>query len=314
VKKSIKILILLCLVHCMPTITMEQAKESTQLADVEENLIDILPTELLEIILLNVYFDVNACDGYDDIPEAICPIKQKLPSISKNIRLVCKAFNLLNDSISKRSSLKDMLKKFYRSLLIKIKDFEYFPELENFLKTGKDNGIISKQIKVVRGSPHIGIKSERVNQLIDMLLFYGADVNSKDDTGNAAIHEALVLHNHEESARNMIIALHGADVNSNKYLAKEIIIKLLAHGADVNLQDKKGYTVFHYALHFHRHGPEACAISFRDGSGCRTLEIIKILLEHGADLNIKNDRGDTARAVAERLSFSDIAEFVKKTL
>jgi len=268
----------------MPTITMGQSAESiNQSIDDEENLIDMLPGELWEIIFFNVYCDENACDGYVYIPDAIDSIKQKLPSISKNIRLVCRAFNLVNDAIGKRNLSKEVLKKFYRSLLIKkIEDFNHFPELENFLKIGNDNGIISKVTYEYLDYSALYGSSKNFNKLITMVLFYGANVNSKDNSGSTAMRQALKW------------CYQKGD------LVKEVIIVLLAHGADVNLQDENGNTALHHV------------VSFYDFFGShRVLEIIKILLEHGADLNIKNNSGDTSLAVAERGSFYDLKQFLR---
>jgi len=271
----------------MPTMTMDQLRESiNQSVESEENLIDILPAELLEIVLLNVYCDGDICNGYQSIYDALDCIKQKLPSISKNMRLVCKIFNFVNDSIGKKSSSKNMLKKFYRSSLIKnwpdYKDLKY-TELEEFLKTGNDNGIISKiTYEYLFYSKLYGSLVENFNRIITMLLFYGANVNSKDNNGSTAMHQALERYYGKED------------------LVKEIIIVLLAHGADVNLQDENGNTVLHDAV-----------CTYDPGAGRKVLEIIKILLDHRADLNITNNAGNTPLTFAERGQFYDLKQFLR---
>jgi len=291
-KNSIKILILLCLAPCIPAMTMEQVNSEAsenELINFEENSenpigILMLPNELLEMILLKVYFDENACDGYEDIPDALDYIKQKLPNIPKNIRLVCRAFNLVNDSISRGSLSKKALKNFYRSLLLKKLsncNCLKYRLLREFLKTGNDNGIISILTFGCLILDYKKIYQCDINKVIDMLLFYGANVNSKNNTGHTAVQNAIMFFGENN-------------------LGKEIINVLLAHGANVNLQNNYGDTALHSAISHYNHvlGPTM-------------LEIIKILLDHGADLNIKNKAGDTPLAIAERGPYYELKKFLR---
>jgi len=226
----IKILILFCIAYCVPVLTMEQAEErsieltameskfTSKSADDLENPIDILilPNELLEMILSYVYFDESACDKCQNIYEGL----EKLLNIFKDISFVCKTF------YSVSHSLKDKLREFYKVLLV-IKFYEKIQNTEvgKFIITRNDNGVISKVTSdyfknyYTRG----GYVKLVVNRVI-LLLFYGANVNSKDKFCNTAMHQAVLYFNRDDN------------------VMKDVIKILLAHGADVDIKNNNGDT------------------------------------------------------------------------
>jgi len=271
-KSFIKILILLCLAHLIPIIAMEEAeKMSSQSANLAE---DILPNELWTMILPQVYFNENIC-LHQNISEALDSIKQELPKISKNIRLVCRTFNFLNKSIGEMSYSKDKLKEFYRSLLIK-----KFPRILNdiiFIKTKNNTDIIFEIISICSKDPKIDL-----DKAIALLLFFGPNVNDKDIKGNSVLHAAIPMH-----------------LQFNNNLAKEVIGALLDHGADINIQNNYGNTALHSAIS-----------SFLFFGKRHTIEIIKILLDRGANLTITNNDGDTPIDLAKRSTSNELKELL----
>jgi len=283
---------MVCLAYIMPTLTMEEDNSELvgdQLTNFDESPIYILPAELLEMILLKVFFDESACDGCQNIYEALDYIKQKLPDISKNFRFVCKKFNSANNSIISMSSSKDKLKVFYRSLLIEkylhlVDDSNLMnKEIKNFLITGNDNGIICKIIDPCSFdfSKKTGFQEHNLTQIISLLLFYGANVNSKDEYGNSALHSAMFRYK---------------DDTEDSFAIKEVFKLLLIKGADVNIQDDNGDTVLHLTLFI-----QSCASK---------LGIVKILLDHNVDISIPNNNGDTVKASVERNQYREFKELL----
>lgn len=97
-----------------------------------------------------------------------------------------------------------------------------------------------------------------------------------------------------------IPALHCAIEQGNRALV-EILCQ---HGADVNFRDRSGTTPLHRAV-----DTEADAACQMDQAP--SLEIIKVLLELGADPNGETSPGNTSLSIAERYGFSDVIELLK---
>jgi len=319
-KNFIKILILVCLAHFMPTIAMEQAEETpNQSAILAE---DILPNELWAMILFQVYLDENICIQ-QNIFKTLDSIKQKLPNISKNISLVCKAFNFLNKSISTSSSSKNELKEFYRFFLIrKFQDILTHRDLGKFIRTRRDDdGIISQVLSYHSKYFAAGLPLHKV---IALLLFYGANVNSKDKHDYNTVHKAVSIAEYgltlDGGKLITILLAQGADVDAQTpggqtalhlavcmnliYNSIGIIKILLDYGADVNIQNHNGDTALHRAISHH-----ATAIQNPEFK-CNMIYRIKLLLDHGANLTIANNDGDTPTALAERSSSDELKKLL----
>jgi hypothetical protein len=69
---------------------------------------------------------------------------------------------------------------------------------------------------------------------------------------------------------------------------------LLDHGADINVQEKRGRTPLHVA------------------SGFGALEVVRLLLEHGADVEQKDNEGKTALQVAAGTRRDEIVELLRE--
>jgi len=115
------------------------------------------------------------------------------------------------------------------------------------------------------------------------LLEEGADLNFQDSTGNSALHYSLSNYGHCKNV-NMFLTRKNIDVNlRNKASQTPILLtldnsyikKLIALGADVNVQDYSGKTPLHYAC------------------GKNDPELVDLLLSNGAKVNIKDNLGFT---------------------
>lgn len=132
-------------------------------------------------------------------------------------------------------------------------------------------------------------------EIVKYLVENGADINAKDNSGRTAL----------------IWASYEGKLGVVKYLVDK--------GADINVKDNEGYTALIWALIFEKlnvveYFIESCAIDIdakynikyfgnvKDGSYTILmiasmkgyLEIVKYLVDKGADINIENDKCDTA--------------------
>nr|WCB87159.1 CPPV348 ankyrin repeat protein [Cooks petrelpox virus] len=127
------------------------------------------------------------------------------------------------------------------------------------------------------------------NNMIDLLLEYGADANNINDY-YAPIH--LAVDNEDEKILKLLIS-HGADINMKdtynsssplhhaiKNINTNILKILLDNGADVDSRNRYGCTPIYYAI---------CDNNF---------DVVNILLEYGADVNVVDSSGNTPLTVS----------------
>lgn len=105
-------------------------------------------------------------------------------------------------------------------------------------------------------TPAFGLAQIWNGQTADALLQAKADLKATDDSGWTILHYAA------------------------KYGNAPAVSGLIARGLDVNARSKGGYTPLHIAT--------------RTGYGFPSVEIIRSLLDHGADRNLKTQKGFTA--------------------
>lgn len=149
-------------------------------------------------------------------------------------------------------------------------------------------------------------------EIVKLLIKRGARVNAVTDTFGLTPLTRAASAGHADVVKYLIA--HGADVNinvsshgSSTYLMGEgiwarrqsplgaaafqarlpVIDILLEHGAKIDAQDGSAYTPLMWAADI----------------GSR--ETIMLLLKHGADRNIKSDKGETAKDIATRYGFTE---------
>ncbi|XP_010047932.2 potassium channel AKT1 [Eucalyptus grandis] len=145
-----------------------------------------------------------------------------------------------------------------------------------------------------RTSLHIAASKGSENCVL-LLLDFGADPNSRDSEGSVPLWEAM-LGGHEPVIK--LLAENGANISSgdvgqfactaaeqnNLYLLKEIV----HYGGDVTLPSGQGYTALHIAV------------------SEDNLEIVKFLLEQGADMDKSDTFGWTPWDLADQQGHEEI--------
>jgi ankyrin repeat protein len=175
------------------------------------------------------------------------------------------------------------------------------------------------------------------NDLVELLLAHGADVNAKDNGNYTALHEAA-LAGHNDLVE--LLLAHGADVNTKDkdgftalhdaawHGYKDVVELLLAHGADVNAKDNNGYTALSSAVYkcykdvvelLLAHGADVNAknnttrsTALHDAAWHGYKDVVELLLAHGADINAKDNIGYTALHEAEVQRHNDVAELLRQ--
>ncbi len=172
-----------------------------------------------------------------------------------------------------------------------------------------------------------------------LLLKHGADVHSKDPLGMTPLHWA--------STRALplvtLLVAHGADIHARDNLGKtplhfaakgsrpDVAAFLLDHGAELEARDKEGETPLILAAH----GGDETTVSFfleqgasvhayAEKAACERYSplhaavghnrtaVVKLLLEHGADVNLQGPGGCTPLDVAEEKRPQRFATLLRK--
>ncbi|KAK7753036.1 hypothetical protein SLS62_004985 [Diatrype stigma] len=157
---------------------------------------------------------------------------------------------------------------------------------------------------------------------IRLLLHHGADVNavveeaesSQDNRHDlkSALHFACGLpHHHDAMAKSLV--KRGSVVNAvdthgmtpifeycNPPAPTNTLSWLIKNGANVNHQDKSGRTPLHHAV---IHRPRCTTESDK---------LVAILVQHGADITIRDNEGLTAEEIAAKGNDPDAKVFLKK--
>ena len=171
-------------------------------------------------------------------------------------------------------------------------------------------------------------------QVISFLVEHGANVDLQDKNGQTALHYAIP---HARRSHDVLSCLikNGANVNiraNDNYTPlmraikdsnENVVTFLVEHGANMDLRDKNGETVLHYAaVHY---SDRKSIISCREVLSClikngadvdaRTNEectplmkaslnghynVVECLVKHGADVKLQDKNGDTALHYAIR--------------
>jgi hypothetical protein len=151
------------------------------------------------------------------------------------------------------------------------------------------------------------------------LLEHGADPNERKDGDSAT----AILAGRGAAEPVVVLLDFGADLNPHRHASwrtplaaaasrghLEMMRLLLARGADPNLEDGPGMVYAAYGGNLEAiqlladHGADVNRAD-RNGvtplaAGIRRLEVVRALLELGADRSLKNSRGETAYAIARQ--------------
>jgi cytohesin len=136
-------------------------------------------------------------------------------------------------------------------------------------------------------------------EIAELLLANGADVNAKDEVGFTPLH-----HVGSKDVAKLLLA-KGANVNAEggpfggmtplegvaSYKDAEVLEVLIANGANVKVG---GGRALHYAA-FQAHLPS-----------------VKVLLANGADVNARNEDGETSLRMAKRRGLRQLADLLRQ--
>jgi ankyrin repeat protein len=184
-------------------------------------------------------------------------------------------------------------------------------------------------------------------EMVQVLLDYRVDVNTRRDGGLAPLHDASYrtpfsrIHNVVQSWPDTVQLLlkHGAAanvraLNNSTPLHRamengsiEIVRMLLEHGANVGAKDNEGRTPLHKAAEYGRnevvrvlleHGANVCVM---DNEGRTPLheavencniELVRMLLELGANVGAKDDEGRTPLHKAAEYGMDEVVRVLLK--
>jgi len=178
--------------------------------------------------------------------------------------------------------------------------------------------LLIKEGDDINGTDHSGytalhLAAEKGHlEIVDLLLQSGAEVDAVNNDGYTALYKA-VSSGHTDVVR--LLLEHNTDVNikDTNDLAplhvavdggyEEIVNLLLARGADVNIKDKTGiYSPLYLAI-------------LGGYTDILKTDIVKQLIEYGADIESKNSDGDTLLHIAiqqaERTKGAGYIEIIK---
>jgi len=144
-------------------------------------------------------------------------------------------------------------------------------------------------------------------EIVDVLIAAGADVNMKDNTLQSA-YLISTIEGYTELLKKTLKAgadVHSTDSDNGTGLIRasdrghvEIIKELLRTDIRINHVNRMGWIALHEA------------ILFGDG-GKRHTEIVRLLVDAGADVNLPDKDGDTPLAHAKKKGFTDIINILE---
>jgi ankyrin repeat protein len=155
-------------------------------------------------------------------------------------------------------------------------------------------------------------------EVADLLLRLGADVNAPDKWGETPVFKA----GSAEIARLLIakgadLRIKGSRQNTPLHeaaarLQADVVEVLLDKGLDANAKDENGVTALHLASHG-RHWEREFGSGRRGwGTEVPSLSLLETLVAHGADVNLKDARGETPLKIVTEAGFKEVADYLRQ--
>jgi len=154
--------------------------------------------------------------------------------------------------------------------------------------------LISKGAEVNASNALLSAARMEYTELVKLWIAKGANVNAKDAQGSTALHEASSNGN-QELAKILISA--GADVNVSNNLSR----------TPLDLAEKNRHTEIIELLK--KHGGKKGTPTLLGAVDAGDIELVQSLISKGADVNVKNNRGETLLHLVKR-GHRDIAELL----
>jgi len=181
-------------------------------------------------------------------------------------------------------------------------EYKRWDLIEVFHKTGLSFEGICGPGKYEGMTPLTFASSASMKAAVTKLVELGADLEIQDGKGNCALNHAAMVRNREMvthllglgadintegmSLSPLIYSLYPYDeTDAQKRVARDIARTLVEAGADVQHGDDEDWTALHYLC---RYGLDEV----------ETIQLVKLLLSHGADPNQKTDKGVGALRMA----------------
>jgi ankyrin repeat protein len=200
--------------------------------------------------------------------------------------------------------------------LIKAAERGNLADVQDELNDGAD--VNAKDIfgwTVLMRASYGGYTYGRYAEVVKLILDKGADVNIKTNEGETALMAA------SSSGYAEVVKLlldKGADVNiktsrgttalitasSGGYA--EVVKLLLDKGADVNMKTDEGITALMETSSGGYSKREIFGKAPTAAAERECLEVVKLLLVKGADINVKNSKGETALMIAKDKGYKEI--------
>jgi ankyrin repeat protein len=140
--------------------------------------------------------------------------------------------------------------------------------------------------------------TNRHNETVEHLVAMGAKVSGEDRDGFTPLHWAVsegiaeISHYDKPPQKH---CYHKFTIPAPFHDTK-IVELLIAKGADINAQDRYGWTPLHWAVHE------------------KNRDDVKVLLSRGADMDVKNAMGETPLEIAEILRDEKLVAMFKEEL